>query len=354
MTEPAPAPVIVIVDPLGGSCRSQNPNLPHVFFDDAAVTRGDGIFETLLVDNGVPVNINRHLQRFASSAAQLELSEPDPHIWREASAVALAEWKKQSAASAVMTWTLTRGRASTGRESAWVTVSPIPRQTLTERQQGVAVITGVRGYETTVDTDVPWAVVSAKQLAYAANMSARRYARAHGADDVIFLSADGHVLEATTSTVIAVTGEVITTPAPQPGILPGTTQQALFAHAGKQGYTCRYGRLTVKDLKKADSVWLVSSVRLGARVTAIDGKKRPEPKNAATIARLISAALAADTDGAAALAGMDGDRLDKPVTSSAGLTSRQAAGGGTNTTHGGQSPDKTTTAKKKSRKKKKK
>ena len=44
-----PAPVICLVEPFGGSVRRQNPNMPHVFWDDAAVTRGDGIFETMLV-----------------------------------------------------------------------------------------------------------------------------------------------------------------------------------------------------------------------------------------------------------------------------------------------------------------
>lgn len=49
-------PVIYLVEPFGGSVRRQNPNMPHVFWDDAAVTRGDGVFESILVRGGAPVN----------------------------------------------------------------------------------------------------------------------------------------------------------------------------------------------------------------------------------------------------------------------------------------------------------
>ena len=45
-------PVIYVVEPFGGSVRRHMPNLPLVYWDDAAVTRGDGIFESLLVRNG--------------------------------------------------------------------------------------------------------------------------------------------------------------------------------------------------------------------------------------------------------------------------------------------------------------
>ena len=72
----APEPVIYLVEPYGGSIRRQNPNTPHVFWDDAAVTRGDGVFETILIRNGKPRNVERHLERFARSAEALELPVP--------------------------------------------------------------------------------------------------------------------------------------------------------------------------------------------------------------------------------------------------------------------------------------
>lgn len=61
-------PVIFVVEPFGGSIRWHNPSLPLIYWDDYAVTRGDGIFESILIRDGQAANIERHAQRFRTSA----------------------------------------------------------------------------------------------------------------------------------------------------------------------------------------------------------------------------------------------------------------------------------------------
>ena len=70
---PRKEPVIYVVEPYGGSVRKHLPSLPLVYWDDAAVTRGDGIFESLLIRDGKAANLARHGQRFINSALALEL-----------------------------------------------------------------------------------------------------------------------------------------------------------------------------------------------------------------------------------------------------------------------------------------
>ena len=82
------SPIIYIVEPFGGSIRRHNSALPHVFWDDAAVTRGDGVFETLLIRDGHPANLQRHLDRFQASARLMELPEPAADDWIAESAQA--------------------------------------------------------------------------------------------------------------------------------------------------------------------------------------------------------------------------------------------------------------------------
>jgi 4-amino-4-deoxychorismate lyase len=117
--------------------------------------------------------------------------------------------------------------------------------------------------------------MGAKTLSYAVNMAALRYAKKLGADDVIFTSSDGIVLEGPTSTVLIAHRDGDTkrliTPTLETGILPGTTQGAIFAAAREAGWELGYGPLTPENLLDAEGVWLVSSVRLLTPVNSIDG-----------------------------------------------------------------------------------
>ena len=66
-------------------------------------------------------------------------------------------------------------------------------------------------------------------------MAAIREAKRRGADDAIFVSSDGVVLEAPTASVILRFGDRFVTPAPTGGILHGTTQLSLFEHLAARG-----------------------------------------------------------------------------------------------------------------------
>lgn len=286
-------PVIYVVEPFGGSVRRHMPNLPLVYWDDAAVTRGDGIFESLLVRDGKAANLHRHAERFRHSAQALNLPEPPMHKWEEATALAIADFygpagagdTGESPLEAKCTWTYTRGRASTGVPTAWVAVQEIPEDVVAQRAKGVKVMSTPRLWQ--VAEELP-----AKTLNYAATMATLWLARERGFDDVIFTDPDtGQVLEGATSTVVAVKGTKLRTPAGK-GILPGTTQAALFEYASEQGYRCKAKELNLSYLEEADSVWLVSSVRTAVRVTRLDDTKLKAPANAKEIRALIDAALA--------------------------------------------------------------
>lgn len=275
-------PIVYIVEPFGGSVRWHNPNLPHIYFDDAGLTRGDGVFESLLIRGGRALNLERHFERFERSAQALDLPEPIKRSWVEATQLAVEGFGD---GEAKCTWTLTRGRASTGIPSAWVVVAGLDEEIYRQRECGVRV--QLRARDWTAPTTVP-----AKTVNYAATMACLRQARAEGFDDVIFTDPKSDlILEGATSTVVTFKGNKIRTPA-SPEILPGTTQAALFAHADSCGYRCKAKPMTAQDLLEADSVWLVSSVRLAVRVRRLGEDKLPAPDNQAEIAALIDAALA--------------------------------------------------------------
>ena len=277
-------PVIFVVEPFGGSIRWHNPSLPLIYWDDYAVTRGDGIFESILIRDGQAANIERHAQRFRTSAEALELPEPIIESWISATNAAIEEFGD---GEGKCTWTYSRGRASTGLPTAWVAIQPIADDVLAQRDNGVRVMLSERGWS--FPSELP-----AKTLNYAATMATLRLARDRGFDDVIFTAPyEGHVLEGATSTVVTVKGDKLRTPYDDT-ILPGTTQAALFEYAESQGYRCKQKVLDVDYLLDADSVWLVSSIRVAARVRRLGEHKLKAPDNEQEIRSLIDTAMSAN------------------------------------------------------------
>jgi 4-amino-4-deoxychorismate lyase len=265
-----------------------DPDAPMLFADDLAAVRGDGIFETLLVRGRRVCTLDLHLARLTTSAETMDLPAPDLARWRAAVARAVQEWDSED--DGVMRLVLSRGRESGGPPTAYVTVGPIADRVLTARRDGVSVLTLPRGLSIEAASS-PWQLLGAKTLSYAINMAALRHAAAMGADDVVFVSSEGMVLEGPRSTVVAVTGTSMVTPPVEFGVLRGTTVSALFEVAAGSGFDCSYAPVRSADLVAADSVWLMSSVTLAARVRSLDGLARPERAGDEQIRRLVDQAV---------------------------------------------------------------
>jgi 4-amino-4-deoxychorismate lyase len=249
-----------------------DPALPQLSALDLGATRGDGVFETISVGEGFPQALEHHLRRFARSAAALELPEPDADAWRSAILAAIAELEP-APESSVKT-VLTRGVEGDGRPTGWVYASHSP-DFRSARTDGIRVVTLDRGYRHDVEQTSPWLLAGAKTLSYAVNRSVLREAARRGADDVIFVSSDGFVLEGPTSSLVYRVGDRVLTPGTGLGILEGTTQSSIFRFAESLGIGTGFELVTPERLRRADAAWLVSSVRLAAPIRQLDGEPFP-------------------------------------------------------------------------------
>ncbi|WP_138444397.1 aminodeoxychorismate lyase [Sinomonas susongensis] len=281
--------VLVFLDPTHPDGRVEDAGRPTLSATDLGVTRGDGIFETLLVLDGHVRKLPAHLSRLGSSARMLELAIPGHEAWERAIATALAEYQRTVGVldEVVVRLVATRGVEGEHVPTCWVAAFAPAQSARRQREEGVDAILLDRGYDSDLAERAPWLLLGAKTLSYAVNMAALRYAHAQGADDVIFTSSDGRVLEGPTSTVLVahaetddggrITAKRLVTPQLDSGILPGTSQGALFAAAKEAGWELGYGPLEPEDLFDADALWLISSVRLLTPVNHLDGKAIGEP-----------------------------------------------------------------------------
>lgn len=280
---PADHPV-TIVTLAGGPVE---PNAPLLHADDLAVLRGDGVFETLLVRDGAACLLDAHLQRLARSAELMDLAAPDLVQWRSAVEQALTQWTSGEGALRMI---YSRGREMGSAPTAYVMITALPERIVAARRDGVAAVSLDRGLPAQ-GQEMPWLLAGAKTLSYAVNMAALRHAARRGADDVIFISSDGYVLEGPRSSVVLVEpGRLLTPPSSQP-ILRGTTQEALFEVARDAGYRCEYTPLRPADLIAAQDIWLVSSITLAARVHTLDGRRLDPRVPAAEFAGLVDTAI---------------------------------------------------------------
>lgn len=246
---------------------------PQLSVLDLGLTRGDGVFETVMVARGVAPALDAHLDRFAASAALLDLPEPDRAVWTAAvrAAVAAAGGEVDAPAVLAVKLVLTRGLEGADSPTGFL-VAQAARDFTAARRDGVRAVTLDRGYRHDVAATSPWLLQGAKTLSYAVNTAALREARRRGADEVIFVSSDGFVFEAPTASVLLREGDRISTPAPELGILPGTTQRRAFAFFAERGLATEAVRLRASALVRADALWLVSSVRQAVPVTELDGR----------------------------------------------------------------------------------
>lgn len=262
-------------DPAAPEFALADVSLPHLSVLDLAATRGDGVFETLSVFGGLPQAFDHHLARFARSAGMLELPAPHLPSWRAAVIAAAAQLDPER--ESFVKIVLTRGIEGAAAPTGWAYAALSPDHG-PARTQGISVVTLDRGYRHDVATTSPWLLAGAKTLSYAINKASLREAARRGADDVVFVSSDGMLLEGPTSTLIYREGATLLTPDPQLGILDGTTQANLFRFAEAAGMTTQFARPSVESLETADAAWLVSSVRLAAPIRECDG--RPVPVDA--------------------------------------------------------------------------
>jgi len=255
-------------DPAAAQWRLADPAAPQLSVLDLGATRGDGIFETLSIGFGKPQAFDHHLRRFAASAAALDLPAPDASAWRAAILAAVAELDpaEEAWAKAVMT----RGVEGDGRPTGWVYAAHSADFTR-ERTEGVAVVLLDRGYRHDVESTSPWLLTGAKTLSYAINRAVAREAARRGAQDVVFVSSDGYLLEGPTSTLVYRRGDTLFSPGTGLGILDGTTLANVFRFAGERGLSTGFELGTPDSLRGADAAWLVSSVRLAAPIRSVDG-----------------------------------------------------------------------------------
>jgi branched-subunit amino acid aminotransferase/4-amino-4-deoxychorismate lyase len=230
-----------------------DPREPVFAADDDALLRGRSVFETTRVYAGRPFLLDRHLARFARSSEQVGLPAPDVGECERLAGLVIGAAAEPNLALRLY-WT--------GRDLV-VTAAGIDPELEVLRGRGLRLVA------------VPWstgALAGAKSMSYAENMAAQDAAVAAGADDALFVSSDGRVLEAPTANVFWREGNTLLTPALDLPILAGVTRGLVLEIAEQETVE---GAFPLARLLEADEAFVCSSIREVMPVASVDGRTFP-------------------------------------------------------------------------------
>jgi 4-amino-4-deoxychorismate lyase len=233
---------------------------------DLALVRGEAVFETVRVHRGRPFRLGAHLDRLAASAAALDLVLPEGLEELARRAVAAAGER-----DAMLRLVCTRGPEQAATPAAFAICSELPAAYEQERRRGLKLVLLTIACDPLVRAASPWLLPGVKSTSYAVNMAAQRAARARGADDAVFVGLGGELLEAPTASLWWRSGDTLSTPSLQLGILAGITRAALLELAPGLGFRVLEGVFTAEDLLGADEAFLSSSTREVMPVVEVDG-----------------------------------------------------------------------------------
>lgn len=263
-----------------------DPNTPLLRADDLGVVRGDGVFDVAFCRAGSVPNLEAHLDRLEASARILGLPLPDREGYKRAVTALTDAWDWDSHPEAIVRMVETRGSELGGDPTCWAMMMPVAPSIFRDRHEGVRVLVLDRGFEAEETVDLPWLLPGAKSLSYGINMAAQRWALNHGADDALFVTPSGRLLEGPTSTLLVDLDGKLQTPQ-QDGILASTTLRRLMDAGAPEGLTVEFADLDRSVLDRVDGAWLLSSGRILAPIIEVDGHAVPRSPKHEQLARLL-------------------------------------------------------------------
>ncbi len=239
-----------------------DPDEPVLLADDEGFTRGRAAFETTRVYGGKPFRLPEHIARLGRSAASIGLPLPDGAHLAQLAALALEHAAVPDAALRLY-WS---PGAPGGEPVGIAMVAPIPGWIEEVRARGQRLVSLLLPRPSS-----PWLLPGTKSVSYAVNMAAEAEAKRRGADDAVFVDADGIVLEGPVTNIWWREGDTLVTPSIELGILAGETRAALLSIAHDLGWVVQEGAYPRARLAGADEAFTSSSVREVVPVVELDG-----------------------------------------------------------------------------------
>ncbi|MGE5096838.1 MAG: aminodeoxychorismate lyase [Betaproteobacteria bacterium] len=221
---------------------------------DRGLAFGDGVFRTILVRGGRPLNWRWHRARLQADGAALRLAVP-------AEAVLLSEIAQAAPGDAVVKVIVTRGASTRGyaipasaRPTRIVAAFPPPAYPASHAQEGVAV------RRCALVLSAQPRLAGAKTLNRLENVLARSEWDDPAIAEGLLADEQGRVVEGTMSNLFVVRGGRLATPRLDRCGIVGAQRERVRELAARARLACDEGELRWTELADADEMFLTNSL----------------------------------------------------------------------------------------------
>ena len=256
---------------------------------DRGFAYGDGVFRTMQMRNGLPVNWPLHYQKLVADCAAISIVCPSAELLINDLHQLFPIHEFDENETGVAKIIITRGEGERGYASSAVTVptrvvikSAMPLYLTSNYEQGVH----LHVCDTRLAAQPKLAGI--KHLNRLENVLARMEWRDDSIFDGLLLDRQGNVIECTMSNIFARFGDKLITPDLSGCGVAGITRQHILGLKNVLGLTVEVTSLTLSQLLQADEVIVCNSLYGAFQVNTIGAKVWPQQKLAASIRNAIN------------------------------------------------------------------
>ena len=222
---------------------------------DKGILLGMGLFETMRMQQGKIIGIDKHWQRLVKSAAVLEITLPLTFDVLIDAIECLSE--KNALINAGLRLTVTAG---TGLRGLLATATSVGHYLLECFALPEKAVRPYRLCWSSIKANPSNPLASIKSLSYLTNVLVKREAVARGFDDALQLTAAGFISETSCANFFIIKNNVLFTPPLTDGPLPGITRERIMAHCKKEGIACVEKQLSVDEVISADGAFVCNAL----------------------------------------------------------------------------------------------
>ncbi|ASY62763.1 D-alanine aminotransferase [Sinorhizobium sojae CCBAU 05684] len=241
-----------------------------VHVEDRGYQFADGVYEVCEVRHGFIVDLGRHLDRLDRSLNELRIASP---MSRAALVQVLREvLRRNRVRNGLFYLQVTRGVAR--RDHVFPAKDTPPSIVVTAKRTDAAAIArkNAEGISAITVPENRWDRVDIKTVGLLPNVLARQRAKEQGAQEAIFVDADGTVKEGAATNVWIVDGDgILRTRPSEHGILRGITRTTLLDVARILGLKLEERAFSVEEMFAAREVFITAATSICFPVVTIDG-----------------------------------------------------------------------------------